>query len=161
MPKSIAGYIGHRWPNINSNPTKMSYVEGAIDKVWLPSAAELNNIEVGDPHTNPSDAAGSSVFEYFKGKTGAALQNALKTTRTELAMNSFTMNYSIPLYLRNSTSVNTDIHATTNSSDHYWTRSPMSYNQNHVRFVSNLGAFNPYNTNNSSIGVRPCVILKY
>lgn len=161
VPKTIAGYTGYRWPNNSNDPQKMSYIEGAVDKVWLPSVAELNNIESGDEYTSPSDATNSTVFEYFKGKKGTTLKNALKTTRTELAKNSFAMNYSIPVYLHNSTTANTNIHATKNSTDQYWTRSPVSAYYTDVRRVNNSGSFNLTNTLYSYIGVRPCVILKY
>lgn len=161
VPKVIAGYTGHRWPNNLNNPQKMSYVESVVDKVWIPSAAELNNIEFGDTYTNPSDAAGSTVFEYCRGKTGSTLYNALKTIRTELAKNSFAMNYSIPVYLRDSTTVNTDIHATNNSTDHYWTRSARADYYANIRYVPNTGMFSNLSTYASDIGVRPCVILKY
>lgn len=162
IPKAIAGYTGHRWPNNNNrDPQKMSYIEGSVDKIWVPSAAELNNIESGDEYTNPSDASCSTVFEYFKGKTGVTLQNALKTTRTELAENSFAMNYSIPVYKYQSTEINIDINATTNSTDHYWTRSPMSYYYSNVRYVTRSGSFSNDGTNTSYFGVCPCVLLKY
>lgn len=163
VPKEIAGYTGIRWPTNVHGVTDMTYVEGAVDKVWLPSTTELNIMGKEDNSTVPSDEASSTVFEFFKDKTGTDLQNALKTSRTYFVnMNSFAMNYSIPIYQYNSTAINTDIHSTANSSDTYWTRSPMSYYYDQVRCVNNTGTFGEYHTtDNSYLGVRPCVILKY
>lgn len=171
VPKQIAGYIGHRWPDNENDIATKSYIEGAIDKVWLPSATELNvmngqdwNNQSNDAWTNPSDETGSAVFKYFKDyeKYGfSSLAQAVKATRTPFARNSFAMNYSIPVYKKGTTEVNTDIHTTANSNDHYWTRSPSSTWFSHARFVYSSGLFHAHSTYDSYIGVRPCVILKY
>lgn len=172
LPKVIPGYIGHRWPNNSNDPTKMSYIEGTIDKVWLPSATELNSMSVNDEHTNPSDDAGAKVFEYFKNygkynnhfmdKLNSSLSEALKTKRSEFVkVDSKSMNYSIPVYKYQSTDINNEISTTANSADWYWTRSPMSINYGNVRYVTSSGSFSDYRTYRSYGGVRPCVILKY
>lgn len=139
-----------------------------MDMVWLPSVTELNvmngkdwNGHLDDLWTNPSDEAGSTVFEYFKNKAGDELSKALQATRTEFAKNSFAMNYSIPVYNKGTTTINTNIHPTGNSNDYYWTRSAVSYWYNSVRTVIDTGLFNATYTYNSYFGVRPCVILKY
>lgn len=162
-PKNIAGYTGVRWPTNVHGATNMTYVEGAIDNVWLPSTTELNLMGNKDDFTTPSDEASATVFEYFKGKTSTDLQNALKTTRTDFVKaNTFAMNYSIPIYQYNSVAINSNIHKTANSSDTYWTRSPMSFYYDQVRCVDGSGNFNEYHTtDNSFLGVRPCIILKY
>lgn len=171
VPKQIAGYTGHRWPDNALDIATKSYVEGAVDKVWLASATELNvmngqdwNNQSNDTWTNPSDEAGSTIFQYFQNydKYGfSSLSQAVKATRTPFAKNSFAMNYSIPVYKKGTTEVNTDIHTTANSTDHYWTRSSSSYWFNYVRTVLSSGLFNYDTTFNSAFGVRPCVILKY
>lgn len=168
VPKVIAGYIGHRWPDMAHDLTTKSYVEGTVDKVWLPSATELNianaqvvNNQSNDIWTNPSDEASSTTFDYFNELKGSALTNALKAKRTAFAENSFAANYSIPLYKKGTTTINMDIHTSMNSSDHYWTRSPVSYGYAHVRAVYNSGLFGNDGTYCSNFGVRPCLILKY
>lgn len=162
VPKTIPGYIGFRWPTGTHEPANMTYVEGAMDKVWLPSATELNIMSNNEEYTNPSDEASSTVFEYFKGNTGVALQNALKAERTKFVKdNSKAMNFSIPVYKYQSEEINEDIHTTMNSLDYYWTRSPMPYYCNNVRYVIDSGIFKNHNSDNSHIGVRPCIILKY
>lgn len=168
IPKQIAGYIGHRWPDGAHNLATKSYIEGATDKVWLPSATELNianatdwNGHVNDSWTTPSDESGSTVFEYFKDLSGDTLTNALKATRTPFAINSFAMNFSIPVYNKGTTTVNSNIHSSKNSTDNYWTRSPSSYAFAHARLVMDSGLFSHDSSYSSGIGVRPCVILKY
>lgn len=171
VPKQIPGYTGHRWPDNAHDIATKSYAEGAVDKVWLPSATELNimngqdwNSEANDAWTNPSDESGSTVFEYFKNYQDygfSSITEAVKTTRTNFAKNSFAMNYSIPIYKKGVTDVNTDIHSTNNSTDNYWTRSPMSSWYTSARTVYNSGLFFAHYTTHSYIGVRPCVILKY
>lgn len=161
-PKSIAGFTGFRWPTNMHETSAKTYVEGTIDKVWLPSATELNIMNAEDYYTNPSDESSSTVFEYFKDKTDATLNEALKANRTLfVANNSKAMNYSIPVYKYQSTEINDDIHTTLNSGDYYWTRSPMSNYFSGVRYVSSSGTFNNSDTYNSYVGVRPCIILKY
>lgn len=172
LPKAISGYTGHRWPNNLHEPSKMSYVEGVVDKVWLASATELNNMDVNDEYTNPNDEASATVFEYFKNYTehknpltnsyNKTIGEALKTIRTTfVSNNSKAMNYSIPLYKYQSTEINEDIHDLNNSIDFYWTRSPMSYYYNRVRYVDSSGSFNSFVSNYSHLGVRPCITLKY
>lgn len=168
VPKVISGYIGHRWPDNVHNASLKSYVEGPVDKVWLPSATELNvmngkdaNGQMDDKWTSASDMAGSTVFEYYKNLEGDELANALIATRTKFAENSFAMNYSIPVYKKGTTAVNTEIHATRNSTDQYWTRSSMSYWFTDARLINNLGLFAQVSSCVSDTGVRPCIILKY
>lgn len=162
VPKTIAGYTGSRWPNNSHEISEKTYVEGVVDKVWLPSVTELNMMAAEDDNTNPSDEVGSTVFEYFEGKTGTELQTAIRTTRTPfLSTNSKAMNYSIPVYKFNSTEINEDIHTTNNSDDYYWTRSPKSNSYSNVRYMPITGSLEYWNTGQSSVGVRPCVILKY
>lgn len=178
VPKVIAGYIGHRWPDNDNDSSTKSCVEGAVDKVWLPSVTELNvtngqdwNNQQNDAWTNPSDEAGSTVFEYFKNynqyknpytnRDNTSVADAVKATRTNFAKNSFAMNYSIPVYKKGTTEVNTDINATLNSSDHYWTRSPSSSWYNRSRIVGSSGSFGFTTHLSSNFGVRPCIIIKY
>lgn len=172
VPKAIAGYTGFRWPTQTSVASQKTYVEGAVDKVWLPSTTELNIMAVEDNYTNPSDEASSTAFEYFKNythykdpltnTTNTTIANALKTERTDFVReNSFAMNYSIPLYQYNSTAINDDISTSLNSTNYYWTRSPRSYYCHNVRYVGSSGSFDSTGTNDSNIGVRPCIILKY
>lgn len=169
VPKIIEGYIGHRWPDNAHDVSTKSYVEGALDKVWLPSATELNIMAgkdwqgLDDSWANPSDEASSTVFEYFKNKSGDELKNALKATRTELAKDGKAGNYSIPVYDKGSANVKTAIsnQAEINSSDHYWTRSPSSTWYYGVRTVNSSGAFHYNYTHGSDSSVRPCVIIKY
>lgn len=171
VPKTIAGYTGHRWPDNEFDVATKSYVEGALDKVWLPSATELNiangvdwNGDIDDAWTNPSDETGSKVFEYFNNYQNygySSVAEAVKAVRTPFAKNSFAMNYSIPVYLKGTTEINTDIHATSNSTDHYWTRSPSSFWFFSMRTVYSTGSFHSWRSYYSYVGVRPCVILKY
>lgn len=178
VPKPIAGYTGHRWPDNAHDIATKSYIEGTVDKVWLPSATELN-VEKGqdwnslpdDAWTNPSDDASSTVFEYFKNflnytnpvtKTkNTSVAAAIKTQRTTLAKNGMVGNYSIPVYDKGTTTPKTEISVTANTSDHYWTRSPRSSYYTSVRGVTSSGSFDSWGTNRSHVGVRPCVMLKY
>lgn len=171
VPKSIAGYTGYRWPDDSFDISTKSYVNGALDKVWLASVTELNvengqdwNGDINDAWTNPSDETGSVVFEYFKNYRDYGFNNvaeAVKAERTVFAKNSYASNFSIPVYKYQSTEINTDIHATNNSSNHYVTRSPSSPWYDGVRIILNSGRFSHTNTPNSNLGVRPCIILKY
>lgn len=173
VPKIIAGYSGFRWPTHNTHEvSEKTYIEGTVDKIWLPSTTELNIMSVEDGYTNPSDEAGSTVFKYFKNykqhtnpitnEVNTTLSNALKSTRTSfVANNSKAMNYSIPVYQYNSTAINTEINEKSNSSDYYWTRSPMSSYYASVRYVGSTGLFSNNPTSYSNVGVRPCLILKY
>lgn len=162
MPKEIAGYTGFRWPNNAHSPSLKTYIESALDKIWLPSTTELNIMATADGYTNPSDEASSTVFQYFKGKSGIVLQISLKAERTAFVKaNSKAMNYSIPVYKYQSTEINEDIHMTSNSADVYWTRSPVSDNYTVVHRVVSSGEFYGSSTDNSTYGVRPCLILKY
>lgn len=182
IPKTIAGYTGNRWPDNAYNTDNKTYIEGVVDKVWLPSATELNvaqgkdwNSEENSSWTNPSDEAGSTVFEYFKNyqnytnpisndqtKMNASVTQSLKTVRTEFAKNAYIGNYSIPVYMyRDSTQINTDISDSINSSDNYWTRSPSAYQYTVVQVIYSTGQFYSGRTHLSHIGVRPCVILGY
>lgn len=180
VPKEIAGYTGNRWPDSGHNATTKSYVEGAVDKVWLPSATELNikngkdwNDIEGDSWANPSDEAGSTVFEYFKnyynydnpvtGEKNVLIADAIKTIRTDLAQDGKGGNYSIPVYDKGTTTAKTAISDTQNrnTTDNYWTRTPSSYWYNTVRTVTNKGRFGSNSSHDSYNGVRPCVILKY
>lgn len=162
VPKEISGYIGFRWPTSTYEASKKTFVEGVVDKVWLPSTSELNIMGAENNEANASDEAASKVFAYFKGMTGASLQNALRATRTPLIVaNSKAMNYSIPLYQYQSTEINTDIHDKNNSTDYYWTRSAMSKYSKRVLLVHSSGSFGTYDNFGSDVGVRPCIILKY
>lgn len=183
VPKVIAGYTGHRWPDSALDIAAKGYVEGAYDKVWLASATELNimngrdwNNQGNDAWTNPSDESSSSVFQYFMNyseyinpvtnKKNNSVSEAIRTIRTKFAERSFAANYSIPMYNQlnegeTDLSINTDIHAENNSSDHYWTRSPSSPGSSGVRTVLSSGLFTATISNTSHVGVRPCIILKY
>lgn len=163
VPKKIAGYIGYRWPADTNEPSKMSNIDGDLDKVWLPSVTELNVMASDYNFINASDEAGSTVFQYFRDKTDVALHEALKATRTEFVINnSKAMNYSIPVYKYQSTEINEDIHTSLNSLDYYWTRSPLSNSYSFICYVHDSGLFAyDYGSNGSNIGVRPCIILKY
>lgn len=178
VPKVLAGYTGHRWPVNDHDVATKSYVEGAVDKVWLPSVTELNivngidwNKDINDAWTNPSDEAGSIVFEYFKnygqyanpltGNMNSSISEAVKTVRTSLAKNGSIGNFSIPVYNKGTTTVKTSISTTANTSDQYWTRSPVSYWYRSVRMVDGTGKFSHGSTVYSYGGIRPCVILKY
>lgn len=180
VPKQISGYIGHRWPDNAHDISTKSYVEGAVDKVWLPSATELNVINGidwngydNDKWTNSSDDTGSTVFEYFKNYSNytnpvtntknSSLTDAVKTVRTSLAKNGMVGNYSIPVYDKGTTNQKTAISTENNinTSDHYWTRSPASPWYTNMRVMLSTGRFSYGATDNSNCGVRPCIILKY
>lgn len=177
VPKQIAGYIGHRWPDSENDPDSKhniatkSYVEGALDKVWLPSVTELNimngedwNNQSDDSWTNPSDEAGSTVFQYFKNYKEynfATIADAVKAERTTLAKNGMIGNFSIPVYDKGTTTQKTEISTSANTSDEYWTRSPGAYWCHAVRIVQSSGEFGICRTRFSHLGVRPCIILKY
>lgn len=162
MPKVISGYIGWRWPSKEKDPTGNQYVEGSVDKVWLASAAELNIMSVDEAYPNSSDEASTTVFKYFKDKSGVALENALKSVRSPFVVNNTkAMNYSIPLYEYQSTKIIENIHEELNSLDYYWTRSPVSNIYTRISSVNNLGKFRDDSTSSSRLGVRPCIILKY
>lgn len=172
VPRVIAEYTGFRWPANTHEPSEKTYVEGGVDKVWLPSTTELNIMAVEDNYTNPNDEASSTVLEYFKNYAqyinpvsninNTTLANSLKTVRTNFVKNnSKAMNYSIPVYQYQSTAINENIHITSNSLDHYWTRSSVSNYSSSVRTVNSSGSFTGTNTNDSTLGVRPCLILKY
>lgn len=177
-PKEIAGYTGHRWPDSKHDISTKSYVEGSADKVWLPSATELNvangvdwNSSRDDSWTNPSDEASSTVFEYFKNynqyknpysdRINTSLSDALIAKRTSIAANGMIGNYSIPVYDKGTTTAKTEISISENTSEHYWTRSPMSYWYTGVRIVHSSGEFSADGTCYSYVGVRPCINLKY
>lgn len=165
-PKEIAGYTGFRWPAKTHEISAKTYVEGVVDKVWLPSATELNIMETGDYFTNPSDASSSTVFKYFKNYHDYNFNNiaeAIMATRTPFTENnSKAMNYSIPVYQFQSAAINDDIHETLNSSDFYWTRSPRTYSYGTVLRVDNMGTFSDIlHTDGAPVGIRPCVILQY
>lgn len=181
VPKSIAGNFCHRWPNSSHNIATKQYVEGVVDKVWLPSVTELNIMEgldwnnEKDEWTSPSDEAGATVFEYYKNfaqylnpydrnRVNTSLFDAMVGKRTEIAKNGACGNYSIPVYLKGSTDENTAIstNSSANTSDRYWTRSPMSPWFFDIRVVeAGTGKFVSFATRYASVGVRPCVILKY
>lgn len=172
MPKNIPGYTGYRWTNNYNATSERVNVGGAVDKVWLPSATELNIMATNDSYINPSDGSSATVFEYFKsynqyqnpvsGKINSSLADALKSKRTDfVASDSKAMSYSIPVYEYQSTVVNDDINAKSNSTDIYWTRSPRSSDYKSMYTVDNFGLFDVFNTNGSRYGVRPCIILKY
>lgn len=180
VPRVIGASIAHRWPDSANDVSTNSNIEGIIDKVWLPSATELNimngqdwNGSENDAWTIPSDNSTSTVFKYFKNynqfinpfKTYAtnnvSLAEALYSKRTEFAKNSFSANYSIPVYLLESNGINKDIDAVRNASDNYWTRSPSSYWFNYMRIVNGMGKFDAGRSSTSYIGVRPCIMLKY
>lgn len=166
VPKVIAGYIGHRWPRGNDVATK-SYVDGVVDKIWLPSVTELN-VEQGedwnslenDDWTNTNDKIGSSTFEYFKRFKGSELSKVLTSERTVLAGNGKAGNYSIPVYKKGSTEPIENI-SENNISTYYWTRSIPSYWHEHVRVIRPNGLFSQLQSINSTVGIRPCVTLKY
>lgn len=161
-PKVIGGYVGHKWPTESSDNTFASYVGGAIDKIWIPSATELNIMNADSNYTNSSDVSGSTVFKYFQTKTDKNLEDALKTKRTPFVENnSKAMSYSIPVYKYQSVDINEDIHDKSNSTNNYWTRSPMSSDCRKIRIVKSQGRFDSDITINSIYGVRPCIILKY
>lgn len=99
-------------------------------------------------------------FEYFKNLSGDDLKDALRATRTPLAHDGKAGNYSIPVYDKGTSNVKTAI-ADKNSSDNYWTRSASSYWCSPVRAVLDTGIIHGYDTHHSTLGVRPCIILKY
>lgn len=180
VPKVIGGYVGARWPESKHSVSYKSYIEGALDKVWLPSVTELNvangtdwTLNTDDAWTSSSDKSSATVFEYFKNysqyknplKTGdgnnQSVAEAIDTKRTDFAKNSYAANFSIPLYKYQTTEINVDINSSRNSCDHYWTRSPISYWSSDIRIIKNGGLFSPGTSHDSYYGVRPCIILKY
>lgn len=178
IPKAIGGYTGNRWPDSTQEISKKSYIEGALDKVWIASATELNIMNgydwennLNDAWTNPSDEANSTVFEYFKSwnqysnpydrsRKNISLEDSLKAHRTAFALEDRAGNYSIPVYNKGTTIENENI-GTGNTSDNYWTRSPVSSWYTHIRIVGIEGVFPASPTYDSQIGARPCIILKY
>lgn len=117
-----------------------------------------------DSWTNPSDEAGSTVFEYFKNYKNygfSSVDEAIKANRTPLATNGSAGNYSIPVYDKGTTTTKVAINSDSNTTDQYWTRSASSHWYGYIRTVHTSGRFYANNTYNSSIGVRPCMILKY
>lgn len=140
----------------------MSYIEGVTDKVWIASGIEINAFDSNLEYVNSSDDASNKVFEYFGNKSGAALQNALKTVRSPFLLNnSKAMNYSIPVYKYQSTEINEDIHVRMNSMDYYWIRSVLSNSCVNVYRMTNTGIFDYTASYISDVGVRPCVTIKY
>lgn len=176
VPKVIAGYTGHRWPDNQYSIADKSYIEGVTDKVWLASTTELNNMNGQDWNgnndywTNPSDEASSTVFEYFKNYSkyknpvtnnrNTSVAEALITTRTKLAMDGMAGNYSIPVYEKGTVTPNEAISKKTNTSNIYWTRTPSSPWYVNVRVIY-TGRFHAFPTDYSYLGARPCIILKY
>lgn len=170
VPKVISGYTGFRWPSNNDTVSNMSYVEGAVDKVWIASAIELG--ATGNV-ANSSDAASACTYEYFKnyekylnpftGEYNKSLMESRCGMRSPLLSSTSTLagNYSVPMYLRGTTDINTDISPENHKLNYYWTRTPMSRWHFRMQVVSNTGGFDANMTGSAGIGARPCLILKY
>lgn len=171
VPRCIPGSVAFRWPTNANNIEAKTYIDGTIDKVWIPSAVELG--AVSDEYVNSSDNASATTFEYFKnyglynnaydGIKNVSLFHARIAKGTDLLIssNSKVGNFSIPIYKRGSTEINDDIHESKNSSSNYWTRSALSGWFREMRVVIGAGSLNAYATTSSDLGVRPCIILKY
>lgn len=171
VPKTIAGYTGYRWPDDSISVSAMSYIEGTVDKVWITSSSELGDGE--NEYNSSSEDSSSTAFEYFKNfqlyknpynnLNNVTLNSARAGIRSSILNgdNNTAGNYSIPIYCKGTTAINTDIHGSMNSSNTYWTRTSASNWSAHMRMVDKNGACGSARPNNSNFGVRPCIILKY
>lgn len=182
IPRVIAGQNSHQWPSSGYFMDDKVITPTTVDKIWVPSAAELN-IEVGvDWNGQPDDGNGnnnwfvgsdnstSDAFAFFRQfKTIETLSSAVRATGTEFDKNPQVSNYSIPL------DVPTSNIGTANSQNEelridywgnkgtreYWTRTATSYWSVSVGFIMTSGGFYSSSTYNSGIGARPAMILSY
>lgn len=182
VPRVIPGQECHQWPSNSNYSTKKILAPTTIDKIWIPSANELN-IKVGKDSdgnysddnininwTTGSDSSTSNTFTFFKQfQTVDTLTAAIRATGTDFDRNPKVSNFSIPLDVYES---NIGISNTQNDNKYkdfwgdagtryYWTRTVTSNWYSYVNYIRTSGAFSYTNTNHANIGARPAMVLSY
>lgn len=182
VPKVIPGQVCHEWPS-NTHFTEDKVVTPTtVDKIWVPSTAELNIEEGKDWIGNPdngnggnnwsagTDNSSSDAFAFFRQfQTVEALTAAIRATGTAFDRNPQVGNFSIPLDVAKNNIGTSNMQNDQAYADYwgekgtryYWTRTPASYWCGSVGFVQTSGAFGYGHTNGSNVGARPALILSY
>lgn len=182
IPRVIPGQVCHQWPDTGNILDNNVYTPTTVDKIWVPSMAELN-IEFGvDWNGRPVDGIGnnnwsvgsdnssSDAFAFFRQfKTVDTLKAAIRATSTAFYQDPKKGNYSIPLDVANDNigSSNAQTNASyqdywgASGTSNYWTRTPVSYWVGSVGCVDAKGLIYYAVSHNSFIGARPAMILSY
>lgn len=179
VPRVIPGQECHEWPSNANNIDDKITSPTTVDKIWIPSASELNIKEGKDWNDNALNGEGnnwsagsdiSGAFAFFKQyQTVDSLTAAIRATGTAFDRNPKVSNFSIPLDVDNSNIGTSNTQVNNSYKDywgdagtrHYWLRTPSSYWFHRIGFVQTTGTFYYGVTNSSHIGARPAMVLSY
>lgn len=182
VPKVIPGQVCHEWPSNTHFTEDKTVTPTTVDKIWVPSTAELN-IEEGKDWTGlpdngnggnnwsaGTDNSSSDAFAFFRQfQTVEDLTAAIRATGTEFDRNPQVGNFSIPLDVPKTNIGTSNMQKDMAYKDYwgesgtryYWTRTPASSWYSSVGCVQTSGAFHYNGTNFSNFGARPALILSY
>lgn len=182
VPRVIPGQECRQWPSGTNLVNDKITSPTTVDKIWVPSATELNIKEgqdwngnndmntAGNNWTTGSDNSTNRAFAFFKQfQSVDSLTAAIRATGTDFDRNPKVSNFSIPLDVDQSNIGTLNSQIDNNFKDYwnnsgtryYWLRSPASYWFGNNGCILSSGTFYSTSTHGTHFGARPAMVLSY